>query len=160
MDLDDLIVPGMGVVLLGFVIFTGGGDSVGSMLSSGSEIKELRDAAALQKVLSASQQEAIGDRSALAIDRFNQGCIVHLKRSEVQRPEDLAIGAISVDYMPIKASGTPVNWQTGTPYSPGAVVCDWTGGTGIIGPDGTVTDYAFTGEDISGNVATNMEKFR
>jgi hypothetical protein len=159
MDKDELLMCALGFVVVGAVILSGGRDSVGSFLQSSSEIKQLRDNTAKEAVISASLQESVSDRAQIALQRFQNGCVVHLQRAEYQRPEDVAVGAVTMEFRPISEGESPINWQTGQPYSEGTVLCDWLGGVGVI-QGGTVTDYSFSGTDVSDLVRKNVEKFQ
>ena len=101
----------------------------------------------------------MSDRAQIALQRFQNGCVVHLQRAEYQRPEDVAVGAVTMEFRPISEGESPINWQTGQPYSEGTVLCDWLGGVGVI-QGGTVTDYSFSGTDVSDLVRKNVEKFQ
>ena len=161
MDMDDLMVPIGGAALLGFALLSGGSGNIEGMLSGGAEIKQLRDVAARQEVISGAQSEHLASRATIAEQRFQSGCQMHFKRAAHQKPEDTAVGAVTVEMVPIRENTTPMDWQTGMPYSPGITLCDWSGGTAIIGPNGEVTDYAYTGgPQVREWSQQNMERFQ
>jgi hypothetical protein len=161
MDLDDLIVPVGGLLLGAFAMFSGGAGNVEGMMSGGAQIKELRDTAARQEILSGAKNEALASRASIAEQRFQSGCQVHFKRAQIQNPADTAIGAVTVEYVPIREGHVHQHPQTGMPYSPGVTLCDWSGGTAVIGPNGEATDYAYTGSpQVKEWVDLNMGRFR
>lgn len=143
------ILGGVAVVGIGaFALLSGGGENAQNLMQSSTNIKQMRTEMLQGNEISRTNQEMLGQREQIALQRFQNGCIPHLKKADVQRPEHTAIGAITVWEMPVREGDAPLNWS-GVPYPPGSVVCDNVGGTAIVAQDGSFTDYAFTGSDIS-----------
>ena len=157
-SLDDLIVPIGGVALLGVAVFSGGGEQACSLLHSGQAVKEARQENAFTSQMLKTRDEGLAKQSEIALSRYQNGCIVHSKRAEVQRPEDVAVGAVTVHYMKVVEGSQPVDYNQQL-YSQGSVICDSSGGTGIIGEEGIVGNFAFTGEDISQYVYAHFARY-
>lgn len=157
-DLEDLVVPIGGLLIAGIAAFSGGGDSIGGMMSNGGQVKELRQSNALENILRQTENEGLQQESQTALQRYQNGCIVHAVRSANQRPEDVAVGAITVEYRRVVAGVQLMDFNN-NPYSPGALLCDAWGMTGIVQNDGTVGSTAYTGEDISGYVEAHFGRY-
>ena len=149
MQTDDLIVLVGGVALLGFAVISGGSDAVGSLTGqNGAGIKQLRDQLAREEIMTNTTMEAAAQRSEVAMRRYESGCTVHFRVSAEQLPEHVAMGGVTVDYMPVVEGDVPLHPRTGQPYSRGTVLCDDIGNTAIIGPDGVANDVAYTGANV------------
>lgn len=148
-NLDELMLP-LGVAgLLGFAVLSGGDNAIGSLSgANGAGIKQLRDTLAQEQILTETSMSAVANRSDVALQRYERGCTVHYRVSEVQLPEHEAMGGITVDYMPVVEGDTPLHPQTEQRYSRGTVLCDNIGNTALIDVSGVATDSAYTGADI------------
>lgn len=142
-SMDDLIVPIAGAGLVAFSMFSGGGG--GGM---GQEIKAMQDRLAMESVITATRQDHLASRAEVALQRYQNGCQFYMRRAEHQRPEHNAAGGVTVEILPVVEGDTPLNHDTGGPYSRGVVLCDNRGNTGIIGDGGVVTDAAFYGGNV------------
>lgn len=159
MDSDNLVVIGGGLVIGAIALFSGGGENARGFLQGDASIKDIRNSMLMDNAITQTKQEAMGQREEIALQRYQSGCIPHLKKADIQRPEDKAIGSVTVWPMPVREGDAPVDWQ-GVPYSPGAVVCDERGGTALVDIDGSFTDYAFTGQDVGQFWDQNMQRWR
>jgi len=147
MDIGDIGLPLIGGGILVFGLLSGGDNPLAGG-GGGAQIKALRDNVAVENVLSQTKNVAASQRSDIALQRYQQGCIVHVRQSAVQRPEDVAIGGVTVDYLPVREGDVLRAMPDGNAYSEGTIVCDAWGNTAVIGPDGAATDGAFTGENV------------
>jgi len=154
------ILGGVAVVGIGaFALLSGGGENAQNLMQGSANLKQMRTEMLQGNEVSRTKQEMLGQREQIALQRFQQGCIPHLKRADIQRPEDKAVGAITVWEMPVREGDAPLNWS-GVPYPPGSVVCGREGGTAIVAQDGSFTDYAFTGDDVSQLWQQAMQRYR
>jgi hypothetical protein len=153
------ILGGVAVVGIGaFMLLSGGGENAQNLMQGSASIKQMRTEMIQGNEISRTKQEMLGQREQIALQRFQNGCIPHLKRADIQRPEDVAVGAITVFEVPVREGDTPLNWS-GAPYPSGSVVCGREGGTVLVDHDGRFTDYAFTGSDISQLWQQNMQRY-
>jgi len=157
MDGESLVVCVLGVGVLGAALLSGGADSAGSILNGGNAVKEMRNANALENVLMQTKEDGLAKQSEIALQRFQNGCTMHTVRAEVQRAEDKARGSTTVEFRKVVEGHEPRGW-TGQYYSPGTVLCDNDGGTGIISDEYEVVDYAYTGQDISAYVQAYFQR--
>jgi hypothetical protein len=102
----------------------------------------------LGQIRQLNQTEAITDAIAsVAETRYRRGCLL------------LSGGQYPKFHFPTLVPGsTPTNRQTGTKLPPGTPVCDASGATGLISPNGTITDVAVTGNRSV--VAQQVARFR
>ena len=102
----------------------------------------------LGQIRQLNQTEAITDAIAsVAEARYKRGCLL------------LSGGQYPKFHFPTLVPGlTPTNRQTGTKLPPGTVVCDASGATGLISPNGTIGDLAVTGNREI--VAQQVARFR
>ena len=159
LDLGEIVVPAGLIVLVAISFFNGGSESIGSALQNGQQVKDLRQQNTLARVMSEQTAEGLSDRSDVALQRYQNCCIVHAREALVQLPEHVAVGLRTLEYQTIRENDRPIDWLTQAGYSPGSVVCDASGGTGIIREDGAITDYAYTGKDISQYVAAYFARY-
>lgn len=149
MDVDNLIVPLGGVALAGFAILSNGGNmSALTGGGAGQQIKELQSQLALETIATESRQSFLEDRSQIALQRYQNGCRVHVRKAEVQRPEHTAAGGVTVEYLSVVQGDVARNPDTGGHYSRGVVLCDAWGNTGVVGADGAVEDAAHYGGNV------------
>lgn len=151
MDMEAIGIGAGVLVIGGLAMFSGGSESAAGLLQSGNQIKELRQENAFERVLKSTNAEAQATDSELAWQRYENGCVVHATRAQYQRPEDKAIGSITVEYRRVVEGETPLDFN-GQQYSPGTILCDSSGGTGMIDDSGVVIDYAYTGQDVTAYV--------
>lgn len=144
MAMDDLVIPAAGVFLVGFAMFSGGNEQASRVAQTGAQVKELRQTQAVENMVLQTKSEGLQNRAAIAELRFKSGCTIHFERAPIQSEQAQATGAIDIWPRPIQEGAMPIDWQ-GRTYSNGQVVCDASGGTGVIGADGRVVDYAFNG---------------
>ena len=159
MNLDELLMPAAIVGVLGLAVISGGDNAIGSLTgANGSEIKNLRDSLAREQIMTTTASEAAERRSEEALSRYRAGCTVHFRKSAHQLPEHVAMGGVTVDYMPVIEGDTPLHPQTGQRYSRGTVLCDNIGNTALIDAAGVATDAAYTGADVQGYVREFFER--
>lgn len=159
MDLDELMLPIGGAAILAIAMFSGGPDALGTITgATGKDIKALQSESAIEQAITATNQGTAASRDAVAWERYSNGCNVHVKLAAVQRPEDVAIGGISVEYMPVVEGDVPRNLQTGGPYSRGTVLCDAWGNTALIDESGAATDAAYTGQNVQPAIAKYFDE--
>lgn len=153
MAMDDFLLPVGGIALLGLAVLSGGENAIGSLTgSNGAGIKELRDTIAREQIMTDTAMNAAADRATVAMQRYENGCTVHYRVAAEQLPEHVAMGGITVEYMPVVEGDTPLHPSTGQRYSRNTILCDNIGNTAIIDADGVATDAAYTGADIQGFV--------
>jgi hypothetical protein len=158
-NLDDLMLPVGVVALLGFAVFSGGDNAIGSLTgANGAGIKQLRDSLAQEQVMTETSMGAVANRSEVALQRYERGCTVHYMVAAEQLPEHVAMGGITVTYMPVIDGDTPLHPQTGQRYSRGTVLCDNIGNTALIDASGVATDSAYTGADIQSYVKAFFDR--
>lgn len=158
MAMDDLFLPGAVVALLGFAVLSGGENAIGSLTgSNGAGIKQLRDEITREQIMTTTSMNAAADRAAVAMQRY-EGCTVHYRIAAEQKPEHVAMGGITVEYMPVIEGDTPLHPRTGQRYSRGTVLCDDIGNTAIIDAEGVATDAAYTGADVQGFVKAFFDR--
>jgi hypothetical protein len=159
MQLDDMALPLAIVGVMGFAVVSGGDNAIGSLTGqNGAGIKELRDSLAQEQVMTATAMGAAEQRSQVAMQRYGSGCTVHYRVSAEQLPEHVAMGGITVDYMPVIEGDTPLHPQTGQRYSRNTVLCDNIGNTAIIDAAGVATDGAYTGADIQSYIKAFFDR--
>jgi hypothetical protein len=147
--MDDFVLPIGLAGIVGVAMFSGGGDMSGLTGGGmGAEIKALQTSLAAEQVISESRQQHLGERAELALQRYQQGCTVHVRHAAEQRPEHAAAGATTVEYMPVVAGDVARNPLTGGRYSAGVTLCDPWGSIGVVGSDGAVEDVAHYGGDV------------
>lgn len=147
--MDDFILP-VGIVgLVGAAMFSGGGNLDGLTGGGmGAQIKQMQTEMAFEQVASESRQQHLGERAELALQRYQQGCTVHVRHAADQRPEHVAAGGTTVEYLPVVQGDVARNPLTGGAYSQGVTLCDPWGSIGVVGPDGAVEDVAHYGGDV------------
>jgi hypothetical protein len=149
MDMDDLLIPGACVGIGAMMLFSGGLD-VGNLTGggTGAELKAARLGMAAENIASQTKADFLGDRQLIAQERYNQKCLVPYQVAADQRPEHVARGQQTIQYVPVRDGEVLMNPVTGGPYGTGITVCDPWDTTGIIQPDGTVGDVAFAGSGV------------
>lgn len=158
-NLDDLILPVGIVALLGFAVFSGGDNAIGSLTgANGSGIKQMRDSLAQEQILTETSMGAAANRASIAMQRYEQGCTVHYRVSAEQLPEHIAMGGITVEYMPVVDGDVPLHPKTKKRYSRGTMLCDNIGNTALIDASGVATDAAYTGADIQSYVKAFFDR--
>lgn len=70
------------------------------------------------------------ERSAIALQRYESGCLRVVNRDNQDRPIALRPGDVVLDY------------YNDVPIAPGLIVCDGFGVTGVVGPDYKITEVA------------------
>ena len=159
MNLDDALMPAAIVGVLGFAIISGGENAIGSLTGqNGAGIKQLRDQIAREQIMTTTAMGAADSRAQVAMQRYESGCTVHFRISAEQRPEHVAMGGITVDYMPVIEGDTPLHPRTGQRYSRGTILCDDIGNTAIIDAAGVATDVAYTGADVQPHVKAFFDR--
>jgi hypothetical protein len=154
MAMDDLMLPIAAVGLLGVAVISGGNDALGTLTGgAGGQIKQLQNQLAIEQLTTASSMDAAANRSAIALQRYENGCVIHVRMAAEQRPEHLAVGMSTVEYMPVVEGDTPRHHVTGERYSRGTFLCDAWGNTALINEQGTATDAAFYGGNVQAFVA-------
>ena len=102
----------------------------------------------LGQIRQLNQTEAMTDAIAsVAEARYKRGCLL---LSGGQHPNFF--------FPTLVAGSTPTNRQTGTKLPPGTPICDASGATGLIAPNGTIGDIAVTGNRSV--VAQQVARFR
>jgi hypothetical protein len=159
MQLDDLVLP-VGIAgVIGFAVFSGGEGAIGSLTGqNGAGIKQLRDSLAQEQVLTATRMDAADQRSGVALQRYERGCTVHYRIAAEQDPAHVAMGGITVEYMPVVEGDVPRHPRTGERYSRNTVLCDNIGNTAIIDAAGVATDGAYTGADIQSYIKAFFDR--
>jgi hypothetical protein len=157
MDKETIGLVLAGLAIGGIAISSGGGNFLGASLEGGQNLKSLRQQSTLQNIISQTNQEALDAQSEIALQRFQNGCVVHVIKAAIQDPTHTAVGQTTVEYQVIREGGNYASWRTDEFYSRGTVLCDVEGGTGIIADDsGTLTDYAYTGAPVGNYVAQSL----
>jgi hypothetical protein len=153
MDIEDL--GGIAVLALigGAVILSGDGFSGIMGDGAGAQLKADRAAMTVQNVASQAKADFLGDRRQIAEDRYSNGCIVHHRMADVQRPEHQARGMITIEYVAVVEGDMPINPTTGGRYSAGSILCDPWGQTALIAADGSAYDAAQAGHSIGAEYA-------
>lgn len=159
MDMDFWVLPIGGVTLAGIALLSSGGDiSAVTGGNAGQQIKQLQDQLALESIATESRQSFLEDRSRIALQRYQNGCRVHVRKAEVQRPEHTAAGGVTVEYLSVVQGDVARNPDTGGHYSRGVVLCDAWGNTGVVGADGAVEDAAHYGGNVYHYITNHFER--
>ena len=155
--IDDMMCPVGIAALVGVAALGGGGVSALTGSGMGAELKSMQQQLAFESAASESRQAHLSDRSDIALQRYQQGCIVHVRHAANQLPEHTAVGAVTVEYLPVVEGDVARNPQTGGTYSRGVTLCDAWGNTGIVGDDGAIIDAAHTGSDVHSFVSRHFD---
>jgi hypothetical protein len=154
MAMDDFIFPAAAVGLLGVAVMSGGGNALGTLTgSSGINIKEMQNQLALEQLSTASAMDAAASRAAIAQQRYEQGCVFHVRVADQQQAEHESVGLMTVEYMPVVEGDTPRHHITGERYGRGTLLCDVWGNTALIDETGAATDAAFYGGNVRPYIA-------
>lgn len=145
MDFEDLGGIAAIAVIGGLALFSGGGISGLTGGGNGAQLKAERSQMTVQNVASQAKAEFLGGRQQIAEERYANGCLVHYKIADVQKPEHVARGVVTIDYMSVVDGDQPINPTNGGMYSAGTTICDPYGNTAVIGDGGIATDAAYTG---------------
>ena len=158
-DMESLGLPlGIGAIIA-YSMFSGGGKNVSDALDAGNSIKQLRQQVTIESVLANTTAEALAEDSKEALERYKNGCIVHAILAPEQNPTHTAVGKTTLNYESIREGGIYKSWRSGQTYSPGAVLCDSDGNTGVIGENGELTLHKYTGENIAPYVLSFFKRF-
>lgn len=157
--MDDFLLPVGVVALLGFAVVSGGDGAIGSLTGqNGAGIKELRDSLAQEQIMTETSMGATANRAAIAIQRYESGCTVHHRVAAEQLPEHVAMGGITVEYMPVVDGDVHLHPRTNSRYSRGTVLCDNIGNTALVDASGVATDAAYTGADVQSYVKAFFDR--